>query len=58
VSKEELVLLLTCARVLRAQLKEIGSNWADEDIQALNDALAPWDGAQDKSAENTGNEAR
>lgn len=43
VSDAERELLLTVARVLRAQLKEIGSSWADEDVRQLNEASKPWE---------------
>lgn len=36
-------LVLTTARVLRAHIKESLGTYSDEDVAALNEALAPYD---------------
>lgn len=40
---EEKTLLLTVARILRARLPELAVAYQDDDLAALNEALAPFD---------------
>lgn len=40
--EEELRLLLTVARILRSRLHEMAPAYQEDDIEALDVALAPW----------------
>lgn len=42
-SKDELGLLLTVARILRAVRKNMHDPYVKDDLWALNEALKPWD---------------
>jgi hypothetical protein len=40
---DELSLLLTVARILRARLPELAPAYQSDDLEALNEALLPWE---------------
>ena len=42
-SSQQLDLLLTVARILRARLGELAPAYYEDDMAALNEALAPFD---------------
>lgn len=41
-TKQELELLLTVARILRSRISEMAIDYQKDDIDALTEALAPW----------------
>jgi hypothetical protein len=49
--KPEIMLLLTVARILRAKIRDDIYAAQEDDLEALNEALAPFDPAPDESVD-------